>query len=135
MESAFQFTNPILVGLEFGLNQEFEVVEDHEVQIQINMSVNVNKMEDTNEAEVTLKLELGERGANSPFFISVMEAARFRWDESLESDMVNKLLNQNAPSLLLSYIRPIVTQVTAASPFDAYNIPFINFTNKKTKEK
>jgi preprotein translocase subunit SecB len=96
------------------------------------MSVNVNKMENTNEAEVTLKLELGERGETSPFFLTAMEAARFRWNESLEGDMVNKLLNQNAPSLLLSYIRPIVTQITAASPYDAYNIPFINFTNRKT---
>ena len=44
--------------------------------------------------------------------------------------MVDKLLNQNAPSLLLSYIRPIVVQITAASPFPTYNIPFMNFTNK-----
>ena len=44
--------------------------------------------------------------------------------------MINKLLNQNAPSLLLSYLRPVIAQVTMASPYGAYNIPFIDFTKR-----
>ena len=131
MESMFQFTNPALTGLEFGLNQGFNSKENKEVQIQINMSVSVNRNESRNEAEVTLKIELGEKSPEMPFFITALETARFRWGEEMEEALVNKLLNQNAPSLLLSYVRPIVAQITAASPFGAYNIPFINFTHKK----
>ena len=48
MESMFQFTNPALTGLEFGLNEGFNSKENKEVQIQINMSVSVNRNESRN---------------------------------------------------------------------------------------
>lgn len=129
MKSAFQFTNPILTRFEFGLNQGFDNNDNKEVQMQISMSVSVNKINSGNEAEVSLKVDIGEKSVMVPFFINVVESAKFRWEEGTEEEMVNKLLNQNAPSLLLSYVRPIVTQITASSAFGAYNIPFMNFTN------
>ena len=68
MESMFQFTNPALTGLEFGLNQGFNSKENKEVQIQINMSVSVNRNGNRNEAEGTLKIELGEKSPEMPFY-------------------------------------------------------------------
>lgn len=130
MESAFQFTNPALVGLEFGLNDKFELNEDKEINTKVNMSVSVEKIDGTNEACVSLKVEIGGKEADAPFFITATEVAKFKWDDSLKAEMVDSLLNQNAPSLLLSYVRPIIAQITSASPFEAYNIPFINFTKK-----
>ena len=56
--------------------------------------------------------------------------AEFRWPDSLNMGMIEKLLNQNAPSLLLGYLRPIISQITAASPYNAYNLPFIDFSEK-----
>ena len=128
--SAFQFSNPALVGLEFNLNEEYRNEESEEINININLSVSVERLEHENTAKVTLKLQLCENSKNVPFYISASEAAYFSWEESLEEKRIEKLLNQNAPSLLLSYIRPVITQITAASPFEAYNIPFINFTNQ-----
>lgn len=54
-----------------------------------------------------------------------------RWKEKLDEEKVHKLLNQNAPSLLLSCLRPVISQLTAASPFGTVNIPFMNFTNQE----
>ena len=48
--------------------------------------------------------------------------------------MIDRLLNQNAPSLLLSYLRPIVAQVTSASKNGTYKIPFVNFTKPMKAE-
>ena len=39
-----------------------------------------------------------------------------------------KAQGDEVPTLLLSYLRPIVVQVTQASPWGAYNIPFMNFS-------
>lgn len=128
MESAFQFTNPSLIKLEFEIKDGFDVKKDEEIEFNINMSVNVNKYPNKNEAHVELIFESGEIGENAPFYICAIEAAHFRWDASLEDGFVDELLHQNAPSLLLAYLRPIVAQITMASPYDAYNIPFINFT-------
>ena len=109
MESAFQFTNPALSGLEFWINKKFNSEKDTKIQIRMNMSVKVAKEE-------------------NPFYIKAIEGANFRWNDELDDNMIEKLLNQNAPSLLLSYLRPIVAQVTSASKYGTYNIPFVNFT-------
>lgn len=131
MESAFQFTNPSLIGLEFGANEEYSCSENKEVNITINMSVKVEKKDGRNEAKVSLTAELGEKGGVTPFYVTAIECADFRWKENLDEEKVDKLLNQNAPSLLLSYLRPVISQLTGASPFGAVNIPFMNFTNQE----
>ncbi len=130
MESSFQFTNPVLSNIEFSYNDAFNNQENKEVQISMNMSINIEKQENSNEALVGLTVTIG--GTNEdPFYVKATEKANFRWESSLDDSVVEGLLNQNAPALLLSYLRPIIVQVTAASPISAYNIPFINFTRKE----
>ena len=121
MESAFQFTNPALSGLEFWINKKFNSEKDTKIQIRMNMSVKVAKEENRNEALVELDVEIGEKNDDIPFYIKAIEGANFRWNDELDDNMIEKLLNQNAPSLLLSYLRPIVAQVTSASKYGTYN--------------
>ena len=133
MESQFQFTNPALTNLEFKLNQDFDGREDKEVQIKMGISVEVSKHKSKNEAIVSLVIELGEKSKKTPFYVKAEETASFKWGADQEDEMVDSLLQQNAPALLLSYLRPVIVQITAASPYDAYNIPFINFTEQQEK--
>ena len=58
-----------------------------------------------------------EKNDDIPFYIEAIEGANFRWNDELDDNMIDRLLNQNAPSLLLSYLRPIVAQVTSASKY------------------
>ena len=58
-----------------------------------------------------------EKNDDIPFYIKAIEGAKFRWNDELDDNMIDRLLNQNAPSLLLSYLRPIVAQVTSASKY------------------
>lgn len=117
MESAFQFTNPALSALEFWINKNFNGEKDTKIQIRMNMSVKVAKKENLNEAIVELNVEIGEKNDDIPFYIKAIEGANFRWNDELDDNMIDRLLNQNAPSLLLSYLRPIVAQVTSASKY------------------
>ncbi len=130
MESAFQYTNPALVKLDFRINQGFSGVGNKHVRIPLKISVNVDKDQAKNEALVSLSCGIGEENETLPFLVLAEEQARFRWETELSNDTVNILLNQNAPSLLLSFLRPIIAQVTLASPYGAYYIPFINFTKQ-----
>lgn len=132
MESAFQFKNPVLTNLEFVVNDQFNSRGEESVKIPVSMSINIDREKDkSNEAIVALKVEIGDKNELCPYFINVTEQARFKWPDGLTDKQVDVLLNQNAPSLLLSYIRPIVAQSTAASEYGAYNIPFMNFTKKQ----
>ena len=130
MESSFQFTNPVLKNITFSLNNNFNNQENKKIQLTINISTQIFKESGENEAVVELNLKIGERKSDCPFFINATEQANFRWSETMTKSVVDKLLEQNAPSLLLSYLRPIIVQVTAASPYGAYNIPFMTFTKE-----
>ena len=128
-ESAFQFTNPVLKYLEFQLSEVFSVQPDKEtVSVQTKLGLSIKKDDVLPEAIVDLSFELGEKNDNCPFYVHAIETARFKWADNINEETLKLLLNQNAPSLLLSYLRPIIVQITAASQYGAYNIPFMNFT-------
>lgn len=126
-KSSFQFRNPVLARLEFGINEGFNKKLNDKQEVNINMTVQVNKKFDVHEAEVSLVFELGDKNDLNPFYVVATEKADFRWDDVLDNGTVEQMLNQNAPSLLLSYLRPIIAQITAASPYNSFDIPFINF--------
>ena len=87
----------------------------------------------TNEAYVSLTLKIGDIGTRQPFNITVKMCAKFFWDESIDTERVKKMLNINAPAVLLSYIRPIVYSMTGSSRYSALSIPFIDFTQEENK--
>lgn len=129
MESKFQFSNPSLVNLSFSINENFK--DKEEVKIKMNIATKPEREPDVSEATVKLCISIGEESDQSPFYVYAEESARFRWEaDAYDEDGVDRLLSQNAPSLLLSYIRPIIASVTSASPFQGYHIPFINFAQK-----
>lgn len=133
-ESVFQFSNPSLVNLNFVINDNYSN-DGNEAQMKLNMAVKVLKRDKPNEAIVRLEFRLGEENAECPFYIHAVQQADFRWGDKLEDEMLERLLNQNAASLLLSFLRPTITQITAASPYGAYYIPFIDFSGSdKTKK-
>ena len=46
---------------------------------------------------------------------------------------VKELLKVNGASVLLSYIRPIVANLTNSSQYSVLNIPFMDFTQSDSK--
>lgn len=125
--SGFQFTSPVLDKLNFVINEEFDLKKDKEIKFEIKSNVNVKRVKDSNEALVELNVIVGEKEV-TPFLIDATQKAMFRWDDEQDKNMVDILLSQNAPALLMSYLRPIIANVTAASQYPAYNLPFMNFT-------
>lgn len=128
-ESNFQFTDPSLTFIQFQENREFSIEKGKEIEIRTNISVSNKKISAT-EAVVELQIILGEESDKSPFYLKTVFMARFKWVPNIDKDLVDIFLNQNAPALLLSYARPIISMTTNASHFPSYNIPFINFTEE-----
>ena len=140
--SKFQFKKPLLIKSIFEVfpdKKEFN--EKSKIKIDLKLKTIISKLKDKNEALVSLNVQLNDKDDASKedvFFYGDFEMqSLFLWDESLKQDIVDKLLNINVPSLLLSYIRPIISMITAASPFQQYDIPFINMSeaNKKNVDK
>lgn len=130
--SSFQFSNPVLVNMTFEANHNFK--KNNEVEIPANVNVSVHENKNATEAIVELTIEIGRKDDSSPYFLSATEGAKFKWDEGAKAKK-DSLLQQNAPALLLSYLRSIIASVTSASPFETFNIPFMDFTKKEEKNE
>lgn len=128
MESVFQFSNPALLKLDYVINEEFKNVDEKEIKINLKVETQISKEEDADDAIVVLCVTIGGKTEDSPFYVYAEEGAKFRWEkEAYDEVAVDKLLRQNAPALLLSYLRPLIANITGASPYSAYDIPFMNF--------
>ena len=133
MTSKFKFTNPKLVRLNFQINNDYTENEDFKSEIDISISHDINKTSE-NESIVELNIEIGELSNQFPFFINLVIGAKFKLDAVIEGTDFDKLLEVNAPALLLSYARPIISSVTNQAGMEPLNLPFINFINQLQKD-
>lgn len=128
-ESKFKFKNPVLEMLEFSVNQNFDKEEFDGITIE--GETQIAKMKDKNIAFVELCLEIGEKSSSAPFWINITMRAEFKWGKDMETELVDKLLKSNAPSLLLSYMRPIIANITGSSEYPMFNIPYMDMAGNE----
>lgn len=132
VKSKFQFTNPVLKRLEFVIHDAF--VQTDALSIDIKIKRDIRDIENSNTdtggtALVSVTICIGAKDDSTPFYIEAVEEAKFRWDkQAIDHEQAQILLKQNAAALLISYLRPVIAGVTAASPYPAYNLPYINLT-------
>lgn len=123
--SNFQFSDPKIINLDYSSNEDFDIelfegfALDHNIEKAIS--------EDNRKGTVMLTLIIGGKTKDYPFYISIKNSADFKCSDS---DVFLKLIDTNAPALLLSYLRPIVSLITSQAGFPSFDLPFINFTNK-----
>ena len=78
---------------------------------------------------------MGSKDDTTPFYIEAEETADFRWEEgAFEDAQVQRLLEQNGTALLISYLRPIIATITAASPYPSYNLPYLDLTKMEEQK-
>lgn len=135
-ESNFRFHPPYLTAMDFVINQSHQQEKDEVFPISLFLQTKVSRDSGSCDANVELTVKInyddkGVRETDAPFWINVSYCSRFSWDNSVPEEMVDRLLQVNAPSVLLSYIRPLVAQITSSSPFPAYDIPFLNLVKMR----
>ena len=131
--SSLQFTRPILKKCTFELNDHFDKTGD---KISISSKVSINEADhdiQSRTCDVGVRLVVGENNEKAPFYIEVIMVSKFRWEKELDCK-IDSMLKINAPALLISYIRPIITNLTANSRYPAYYLPFINFSDNQEEK-
>lgn len=126
-ESKFQFSNPTLEKISFEVCDGFAPENFEGISIESTTEI---KILDEQNAEVSLTVNIGNGEKNQPFNISVKMNADFEWEDSIKGEDAKRMLKVNGSSVLLSYIRPIVSGLTGSSKYTAWHIPFIDFTSK-----
>lgn len=121
---------PRLVSLTFNISNKFGF--DGPVDIDAKTNVEVIKNPDSQtEAIVVLNISLFEDRTteNAPFKLNLKIGAAFEWDDELVSndEILNGMLSQNAPAILLGYARPIISGITVDANLPPLVLPLINF--------
>lgn len=134
-KSFFQFDKPTLQELVFLPKPNFEKEkESQNIILKSGFSKPENPTKETYTSFVTLTVTNNSDmkiTEDIPYLLRVTMGAKFKWQGSLDQDQEAQLLKVNAASLLLSYIRPIVSSVTGDSSFKTEYLPFIDFTSEK----
>ena len=125
-KSGFQLINEKVLSLDYKINEN-SVIKN--IDLKLSGNTEIHKFEE-NKAKVIFSFNVFKKEPieSVPFKIEIIIEGIFTWNEEISLDMVDQLLNTNAPAILISYIRSIVTQLTVLSGFPALVIPLLNFT-------
>lgn len=131
-ESSFRLIGkPQITMVQFEINKEYTFEKEIALEINNNIRVIKNKDKQKNDSIVILKVYIfaSEEIKDVPFRMSIEIQGCFIWDESLAKDtlQLDALLRQNAPAVLYSYLRPIITLITVEANMPPLVLPLMNF--------
>lgn len=121
-ESSFRFSKPELAEFFFSENENFDENKFQAIEVRTKTNI-VMSSADAKAATVTLTLSVEDE--NSPFQLNVTMRAGFQWNDD-DLDYVNEFLRISAPSMLVSYIRPMIATITANSKYPIWQLPFLD---------
>ncbi len=124
--SGFQMKTPILKSVSMKVNDDF-IPSESDIELALSDEKFIDKISETN-AIVTYSIKVfnEEFTEKIPFYMEVSYSAEFLWSE-INGDDLDALLNQNAPAILLGYIRPIILELSTNSGFPPLHLPLMNF--------
>lgn len=136
-KSAFQFDNPTLIESVFFENLSYNGDLTNIGQLKFKLQKNNGQKQKVSKNRVGIPVFLTVTTSDemkltddTPCFIRMTMRANFVWeDKQFSKKEISSFLSINAPSLLLGYIRPKITDITENSDITTQHIPFIDFSN------
>ena len=114
----------------FQVNEGFQN-EDGGIEMPASISTRRWVDDDASTAYVEREVLVGEKTKKYPFYAAVSYGADFRWKPgTFDGERLERLLSQNAPALLLGYVRVAIATLTNFSPYPSYNLPFVDLTKE-----
>jgi len=120
--SDIQFSNPRVSEWDFKRNEKYIPAKSANLPFTYSYEI-----EATGEFSAIVRLRAilgGAETKESPFILNATISSTFHWDDSLKDPQ--KYLQVNAVMLLISYLRPMITQFTTYAGYSAFVLPFID---------
>ena len=125
-ESFFKLKSQFTEEIIFKKNNNFK---DKKIKLEFSHRLEIKNIDETSSnIKLTFNIFSEKKLLDSPFFISITHSGVFEYPKDIDKKMLKGLLNVSAPAVLLSYIRGMISQVTAFSGYPALIIPLINFS-------
>ncbi|MCD6577996.1 protein-export chaperone SecB [bacterium] len=129
-DSEFQLLSQRLRRVDFEINKGFKN-KSKGIRLKLFPEAEVHKDKKENKAIVIFKLKIFDKKEleKYPFFMNLEIEGVFSWSENV--DNIDEYLKINAPAVLMSYLRSIVTQLTVFAGYPPLILPLIDFTKDK----
>lgn len=133
-ESNFQLIGkPKLNRIDYQTNKKFVFAQELQLELSNHITITKNTKEGSHEAIVLLKAGIftEKQFDEVPFQFNMEIEGFFQWTEKLagQEELLNSMLNQNAPAILYSYLRPLITLLTVEADMPPLVLPLMNFKN------
>ena len=130
-ESSFQLVGkPKLNRIEYQTNRNFNFVKELQLELNNDITIARNSEAGSHEAIVVLKagIFIGKQLEEVPFQFNMEIEGLFTWTEELgeKEELLETMLSQNAPAILYSYLRPLITLITVEADMPPLVIPLMN---------
>ena len=126
VQSQFQYSTPRIIGFDYTANTE---APTKEWTLQMTHQKSIQKISD-HSAVVSVEMKIcAPDDEAGPFTIRFVAEATFEW-AGYDNGTISRLLSQNAPSLIIGHIRPLISLFTNSSGFIPFNLPFLDLTNE-----
>lgn len=120
---------PKIIESNFKLNKEYVYEKGKKLNLNIEMNTNITESQEKKNLFIC-KLELKILGNEeiTPFTLEVVVEGLFEITE--EEDKFKEVLKFNGPAILLSYVRPYISNITLVAGIDPVVLPLLNFAEK-----
>ncbi len=123
-ESPFQLVKlPVIKDLKFSTASN--ILENKKPKINISIKGNSKRVENKNEAIIELDLELKTLEADF-FELNAKIVANCSWNNGVTEKEISAFLDVTAPALMLSYIRPVISNITTYAGVPPFIIPLLD---------
>lgn len=127
-KSGFQLIQHKLIKVDFVTNPELSI-KVKECPISFTGRTKVFRTPGKNQADVFFDFRVSfENESEALFNIATSHMGTFVWDDTYTEAQLDGLLNVNAPAILLSFDRSVISFLTAYSGFPTLTVPLIDFT-------
>jgi len=126
-----QFEDPTVLKFNFQVNDNFDFespVDDTDISTLVEMP-SQSKIAFDGDIPVYLTVFINYEETNAPYKITTKILSLFQVSDRLSHDEALQILQTDGATILLSYLRPIVSMMTSASGFPAMTLPTLDFSN------
>lgn len=128
-----QFEDPTVLKFNFQINDNFDfegIIDDTDISTLVEMP-NESEIDFSDGIPVYLTVFINYENNNSPYKITTRIFSLFKVSELIEPDDALQILQTEGASILLSYLRPIISLMTASSGFEAMTLPMLDFSDEE----
>ena len=123
--SKFRHSHPQITSFEY---QTCGELYEGKIDFAIQYEKNIEKIDDKH-AIVSLIIGMKPMNSDGPFCVTCSGKIMFEWSVDDET-VVDQILAQTAPSVLVAYMRPLISMFTHSSGLPAFELPLLDFSQE-----